>query len=188
MITILILQLHQCKWFRTQILLNILILNTITLHEQLLQTFISLNLFFHAIENQLFQTLIQMLNPEAATQLPDWTKFHELLNQAYDATLKNLLTDWELFIKISLAVDDWSSSNKLSFLGMNCYYIDKNRKYQKRLVEFKSLFDSHDDQNLKETVKRVILQNNLKSHLLAIITDNASNNSTMWKEIADELN
>jgi len=58
------------------------------------------------IENQLFQTLIQMLNSEAATQLSDQTKFHELLNQIYDATLKNLLTDQELLIKISLAVDD----------------------------------------------------------------------------------
>ena len=179
MITILILQLHQCKQPRTQTLLNILVLNTTTLHEQLLQTFISLNLFFHAIENQPFQTLIQMLNPEAATQLSGRTKFRELLNQTYDATLKNLLTDQELSTKVSLAVDGWSSSNKLSFLGMNCYYIDKNWKYQERLVEFESLFDSHDDQNLKETVKRIILQNNLKSHFLAIITDNASNNSTM---------
>jgi len=129
MITILVLQLHQHKQPRTQTLLNIPVLNTITLHEQLLWTFISLNLFFHAIKNQPFQTLIQMLNSEAATQLPGQTKFHELLNQAYDATLKNLLTDWEFFIKVSLAVDDWSSSNKLSFLDMNCYYIDKNWKY-----------------------------------------------------------
>ncbi len=93
MITILVLQLHQRKRPRTQILLNIPVLNTITLHEQLLQTFIFLNLFFHVIKNQPFQTLIQMLNPEAATQLPGRTKFCELLNRAYDATLKDLLTD-----------------------------------------------------------------------------------------------
>ena len=71
---------------------------------------------------------------------------------------------------------------------MNCYYISKNWKYHKQLIEFESLFDSHDDQNLKETVKRIILEKNLKAHLLAIITDNTSNNSTMQKEIADELN
>ena len=93
MITILVLQLHQRKRPRTQTLLNIPVLNTTTLHEQLLRTFISLNLSFRAIENQPFQTLIQMLNPEAATQLPGRTKFRELLNRAYDATLKDLLTD-----------------------------------------------------------------------------------------------
>ena len=71
---------------------------------------------------------------------------------------------------------------------MNCYYISKNWKYQEKLVEFEFLFNSHDDQNLKETVKRIILEKNLKAHFLAIITDNTSNNSTMQKEIADELN
>ena len=64
-----------------------------TLHEQFLQTFISLNLFFHAIENQFFQIFIQMLNSESVTQLFSQTKFHNLLNQIYDAILKNLITD-----------------------------------------------------------------------------------------------
>ncbi len=110
------------------------------------------------------------------------------MNQTYDDTLKNLITDWESLIKISFAIDDWNSSNKLSFLDMNCYYISKNWKYWERLIEFEFIFDSHDDQNLRETVKRIILKKNLKAHLLAIITDNVSNNSTMWKEIINELN
>ena len=95
--------------------------------------------------------------------------------------------NWESLIKISFAVNDWSSSNKLSFLDMNCYYISKNWKYQERLVEFELLFNNHNDQNLKETVKKIIFKKNLKAHLLAIITDNIDNNSIMWKEIADEL-
>ena len=153
-----VLQQQQCKWFWSQTLLNILILITFTLHEQFLWTFISLNLFFCAIKNQFFQTLIHMLNSEFVIQLSDWTKFCDLLNQIYDAILKNLITDWESFIKISFAVDDWSSSNKLSFLDMNCYYISENWKYWERLVEFELLFDSHDNQNLKEIVKRIIFK------------------------------
>ena len=153
-----------------------------------MQIFISLNLFFCAIKNQFFQTLIHMLNSEFVIQLSDWTKFCDLLNQIYDVILKNLITDQEFFIKISFAVDDWSSSNKLSFLDMNCYYISENWKYWERLVEFELLFDSHDDQNLREIVKRIILKQNLKTHLLTIITDNADNNNTIWKKIANKLN
>jgi len=37
-------------------------------------------------------------------------------------------------------------------------------------------------------VKRIILEQNLKTHLLTIITDNAGNNGTMRAEIADGLN
>ncbi len=71
---------------------------------------------------------------------------------------------------------------------MNCYYISKNWKYQERLIKFKLIFNNHDNQNLKEIVKRIILKKNLKAHLLAIIIDNISNNSTMQKKITDRLN
>ena len=70
----------------------------------------------------------------------------------YDIILENLLADRESFIKVSFAIDGWSSPNKLSFLGMNCYYINKNWKYRERLIGFKPLLDTHDNQNLEKTV------------------------------------
>ena len=66
-----ILQQQKCKQHQNQILLNISILTTNILHEQFLQIFISLNLFFCIIENQFFQILIHMLNSESVTQLLD---------------------------------------------------------------------------------------------------------------------
>ena len=153
-----ILQQQKHKWYQNQILLNISILITDILHEQLLQIFISFNLFFYTIENWFFQTLIHMLNSESVTQLSDWIKFYNLLNQMYDVILKNLITDQESFIKISFAVNDWSSSNKLLFLDMNCYYINKNWKYQEKLIEFKLLFNNYNNQNLKKIVKRIIFK------------------------------
>ena len=128
-----------------------------------------------------------MLNSETITQLSDQTKFYELLNQTYDAILKNLMINQESLIKISFTVDNWSSSNKLSFLDINCYYISKNWKYQEKLIKFELLFDNYNDQNLKEIMKRIILKKNLKTHLLAIIINNVNNNSIIWKEIVDEL-
>ncbi len=47
-----------------------------------------------------------MLNSESVTQLSDQTKFHNLLNQTYDNTLKNLITDQESLIKISFAINN----------------------------------------------------------------------------------
>ena len=71
---------------------------------------------------------------------------------------------------------------------MNCYYINKNWKYQKKLVEFEFLSDNHNNQNLKKIVKKIILEQNLKIHFLIIIINNVSNNDTMQKKIADEVN
>ena len=129
-----------------------------------------------------------MFNFKSITQLSDWMKFCNLLNQMYDAILKNLITDQKSSIKISFAVNNWNNSNKLSFLDMNCYYINKNWKYQERFVEFELLFDNYNDQNLKKIMKRIILKQNLKTHFLIIIIDNVDNNNIMWKKIADELN
>ena len=106
----------------------------------------------------------------------------------YDAILKNLITNWEFFIKISFVIDDWNSSNKLLFLDMNCYYISKNWKYQEKLIKFEFLSDNYDDQNLKKIVKKNIFEQNLKTYFLIIIINNTDNNDIMWKKIADELN
>ena len=102
--------------------------------------------------------------------------------------MNNLLINHESIIKIFLAVDDWSNSNHLAFLEINCYYIDQNWQYQKKLLEFKLIFSSHTDQKLAEIVESILIKHKLKTHLLAVITDNADNNDTMQTELKDALN
>ena len=158
------------------------------LNHQFLQTIISLNLFFCVIENESFQYLFWILQSEISSQLSDWTKLCDLLNKKHERTMNDLLINHELIIKISLAVDDWSSSNHLAFLEINCYYIDQNWQYQKKLLEFELVSDSHTDQKLAEIVESVLIKYKLKTHLLAVITDNADNNDMMWTELKDVLN
>ncbi len=129
-----------------------------------------------------------MLNSDCAALLSDQTKFHDLLNELHHDTMKNLLTDWESDTKISLAVNELTTSNKkLAFLEIICYYITEDWKYWECLIEFESVKDSYTDQNLEEIVKRVLIKNDLQSHLLVITTDNASNNDILQKELAEAL-
>ena len=102
--------------------------------------------------------------------------------------MNNLLINHESTIKISLIVDDWSSSNHLAFLRINCYYINWNWQYQKKLLEFELIFSSHTDQKLAEIVESILIKHKLKIHLLAIITDNADNNDMMQTKLKDVLN
>ena len=102
--------------------------------------------------------------------------------------MNNLLINHESTIKISLAVDDWSSSNHLAFLRINCYYIDQNWQYQKKLLEFELIFSSYTDQKLAKIVENVLIKHKLKTHLLAVITDNADNNDMMQTELKNILN
>jgi len=102
--------------------------------------------------------------------------------------MNDLLINHESIIKISLAVDDWSSSNHLAFLEINCYYINWNWQYQKKLLEFKLIFSSHTNQKLAEIVENVLIKHKLEIHFLAVITDNADNNDMMWAELKNMLN
>jgi len=129
-----------------------------------------------------------MLQSEISSQLLNWTKLCDLLNKKHERMMNNLLINYESIIKIFLIVDDWSSSNHLAFLEINCYYIDQNWQYQKKLLEFKLIFNSHTDQKLAEIVESVLIKHKLKTHLLAVTTDNADNNDMMWTELKDVLN
>ena len=168
--------------------LNTFSLTINNLNHQLLWTIIFFNLFFHVIENEFLQCLFWMLQSEISSQLSDWTKLHDLLNKKHEKMMNNLLINHESIIKIFLAVDDWNNSNHLAFLEINCYYIDWNWQYQKKLLEFKLIFSSHTDQKLAEVVENILIKHKLKTHLLAVITDNADNNDMMWTELKNVLN
>ena len=129
-----------------------------------------------------------MLQSEILSQLSDWTKLHNLLNKKHEKTMNNLLINYESTIKIFLTVDNWNSSNHLAFFEINCYYIDQNWQYQKKLLEFKLVFDFHIDQKLAEIVESVLIKHKLKTHLLAVTTNNADNNDMMQTELKNVLN
>lgn len=152
------LQLKPSKRPRTETLdANLPALTTPNLHRQILRTMISLNLSFRAMENEAFRTLLRMLNPDSPTYLPGRTKLRDLLDQEHKATMENLLSNREPTTKVSLATDCWTSPNHLGFLGLNVYYIDRNWKYQEKLIGFEPLSGSHTGQNLAEVVEKILL-------------------------------
>ena len=49
------------------------------------------------------------------------------------------------------------------------------------------MLDAHTNQNLADIVEQVLTKNELLANLLAITTNNADNNNTMWTELTDAL-
>ena len=89
------------------------------LEEQILKFFISENIAFNQADNPHFRKLMSFItvNNKPASS-PDSTTLRARLSkfsQIADDQLKKVLQDNES--KISLALDCWSSSNKLSYLG-----------------------------------------------------------------------
>jgi len=95
--------------------------------EQLLNTFLSLNLPFRALENIEFRKLVQMLRP--GTQMPGRHRFGDLVQGRRHKIQQTLLHGLEPKTKVSIALDNWTSPNHLAFMGVTAYFIDDSWNY-----------------------------------------------------------
>lgn len=89
--------------------------------------------------------------------------------------------------KISLALDCWTSQSQHSFLAITGYFIDMKWVYREVLLAFDPVYGSHTGKNLAEILLKNLRQHNLQHRILAITTDNASNNTTLMAELDESL-
>lgn len=85
--------------------------------------------------------------------------------------------------KVSITCDLWTSGNSLSFFGITGHWVDDNYEYQERLIAFKYIEGEHDGLNLCNEMIFVLERFGIVEKLMGITSDNASNNTTMIKEM-----
>jgi hypothetical protein len=89
--------------------------------------------------------------------------------------------------KVSLALDAWTSPNKLAFLAVVVYWITPDWRYRHALIAFEQLHGSHTGKRLNRVVTEKTKEYEIHEKILAITTDNASNNDTLHSEFEDEV-
>jgi hypothetical protein len=85
--------------------------------------------------------------------------------------------------KVSLALDAWTSPNKIAFLAIIAYWIDSKWVSQSQLIGFEHLEERHTGEHIAEKVLYILNQYNIRNRLFAITTDSASNNKTMAESL-----
>jgi hypothetical protein len=153
--------------------------------SQLLRTLIALHLPFRAVENLQLQRLLRMLNRDA--DLPSRTTICKGLQEAVCNIELQQLKDLPPGAKISLALDCWTSASRLAFLAVKGYFIDVNWQYHEVLLGFEPIEGSHTGLNLCNIVRELLIKYEITDRVLAITTDNASNNTTMTRELQQAL-
>jgi hypothetical protein len=86
-----------------------------------------------------------------------------------------------------LAIDCWSSPQRVAFIAIIGYFIDCDWQYREVLLGFEHLPESHEGLKLAEKVIHALERYELGNRVLAITTDNASNNHTMIEALHDAL-
>lgn len=89
--------------------------------------------------------------------------------------------------KISLALDCWTSPFQQAFMAVTGYFIDDNWDYREMLLGFEPLTGTHTGMNLSVVVMDLLKQHRIADQVLAITTDNASNNNTLMESIQDAI-
>ena len=91
-------------------------------------------------------------------------------------------------IKVSIALDYWTSLMMQAFLTVTAYFFTDDFKYQKTLLGFENILDSHESRYLADIVMQVLCWHELLYCVLASITDNVINNSTLMNSLKHRLN
>jgi hypothetical protein len=142
-------------------------------------------MLLRAIESPAFIDLLRLLDP--AINIPRRTKLRNTLDSKFQAVQDNLLLGCPPQGKISLTLDAWTSPNHLPFLGVIGSYITSGWKRKEVLLAFGPLSGAHSGFSFAEIVFRILQTHDLHNLLLAITTDNASNNKTLCESLSDSL-
>ncbi len=111
------------------------------------------------------------------------TFFENQVRKKYQIIQSRLLQNLKSHIKISIILNNWTSSNNIVFMNVTNFFINKDWKYREVFLAFQSLSDAHTNETMIKIVVNILKKYKLKNRLLAIIIDNASNNEKMKKEM-----
>ena len=132
---------------------------------------------FSEVETHRLRNLIRLLHPGAKVPSADTLRndIDERFNRE-KARVRAMLQDAPG--RLSFAVDAWTSPNTKDFLGITVHWIDASWQLRNTLLAIPPLGESHTGEALCTAFEATCRDFGVMSKLLAITTDNASNNDT----------
>lgn len=146
------------------------------------------NLPFLFVEHQKFRDLFSFarLAPEPPS-FPSRKVIRERLRGFVLQYQKETLQTLPSGAKLSLALDCWTSPFQDAFMAITGYFLDKEWEYREVLLGFEPLSGTHSGVNLGKIVLQILQKHQITDRVLAVTTDNASNNKTLITAINDSI-
>jgi hypothetical protein len=120
-------------------------------------------------------------------QCPSRLRIRERLMELANISRQEMLAQLPQDSQVCLALDCWTSSSQQAFLAITGYFIDANWRRHEFLVSFDPITGSHEGRNLANIVIQALIRDNLSRRILAVTTDNASNNGTLMDALMVSL-
>jgi hypothetical protein len=111
------------------------------------------------------------------------TRLREFVKEQQQSILRRLPSN----AKLSLALDCWTSPFQQAFMAVTGYFLDHDWEYRELLLGFEPLSGTHSGINLSEVLMKLLQQHEIADRVLAITTDNASNNNTLMTYVNEAI-
>ena len=149
-------------------------------------TITNLRLPFQIIESEQFQKLLRLtqLAPSIPT-FPTGRTIQRRLRNIVQDRQKDILQALPPHTKLSISLDCWTSPFQQAFMAITGYFLDQNWDYREVLLGFEPLEGTHTGTNLSSILSETLQRHYILDRIMAITTDNASNNQTMIASIQD---
>ena len=132
---------------------------------------------FHTVELSCFKEVLQYLHPKLKIGSAT-TQKNRIMNLYESESVLQIQTWSQNSSKFSFGIDIWTSPNQIPFMGITYHYIDDTWKLRSGLLDFIPFSSSHSGQAIFRIFDKTLEEKKLKTKLLAISVDNASNNDT----------
>lgn len=133
-------------------------------------------------KSESFCKFIKELDP--AFNIPDTRLIKQSIQEAYNHTfpiIQQYLNDNS--ISISLTTDMWTARNRQGFLGVTCFFLDKNFNIQEVILTIEYVRYPHTAQNISDTLFVILDQWKIRDKTHIITTDNGANMKKAIKEM-----
>ena len=115
------------------------------------------------------------------------TKLSSMIFSKYDEIHAKIKQDLKESRQVFIALNAWSSSQKVAYLRVLIYWMNAIFQYHKHFIEFISLQVKHTDHHLMQKLFKILNTYNIKNKLFDVIINNASNNDTLKKKLERAL-
>lgn len=86
-------------------------------------------------------------------------------------------------VKVSIVLDCWSAPRREGYIAIKAYWISDSWKMTEALIGFEPVFGNHSGQSLGEVVLKRLELFQIASRIIALTSDNASNNTTLTETL-----
>lgn len=156
--------------------------------QKLLNLITVSHLPFLFVEHQEFHDLISYARlAPTLPNIPSRKVIRERLQEFAKDSQQKTLQQLPPNAKMSIALDCWTSPFKHAFMAITGYFLDQEWEYREVLLGFEPISGTHSGVNLGEVVIRILQQHQIIHRILAVTTDNASNNKTLITAVNESI-